>query len=557
MQWIYISSRGTATVTSDTIHLTETFGNAPFVELGNLAYNPENITVDITGDFGNVYLIYDYYTSETEIGTISIKTPGRYELPKSAKINSGFRTNKAAKLGLTIKQIPEYEGAIVTDGVDDYLKLDKVGYKIGTVIIKAIPLTVTESCYVFDVERKRTYFSYLLNTDNTILPGFSFNSKRVYGNYDVLRYNDNNIANIYTPMFIGCRFNIDEYISMALYEIAVYQDVLTEEQVLEEIDKMNPYKLIQDYTFDKSNSDVDRDKVYNKLNPNEYIELKNFEYSLNSGYGLYKENYLTYRTYMHPTDKRANVTCTDSVINITEIYKNNIKFIEKQNEASSDCSVKITGLTDDIDLYYTAYKTTGGISIKLVNGINHLLAGENYTGFITENFTGKCNITIEQIPEYPNHLVFDGVDDIAGPIPNLNAEEGTVIVQLNPIDNNKIKFSPIQEGSLQTWAYGAYLQQNLELTSRNETVESIRAIKGNVENGVYAFAYNSHGIGLFYNNTYLNTTNINKHSKYIFGCNSLTQFGNVSKLALKRVKIFNKKLTENQIKKEYNKLLNE
>lgn len=164
-----------------------------------------------------------------------------------SRYNGGFKIMKTGNIGggqevpcdVTIELIPEYEGAIVTDGVDDYLKLDKVGYKIGTVIIKAIPLTVNENSYVFDVERKRTYFSYLLNTDNTIRPGFSFNSKRVYGNYDVLRYNDNNIANIYTPMFIGCRFNIDEYISMALYEIAVYQDVLTEEQVLAEIDKMN------------------------------------------------------------------------------------------------------------------------------------------------------------------------------------------------------------------------------------------------------------------------------------------------------------------------------
>lgn len=140
---------------------------------------------------------------------------------------------------ITIRQIPEHEGAIVTDGVDDYLKLDKVGYKIGTVIIKAIPLIVGKSGYIFDVERERTYFSYLLNPDNTIRSGFSFNSKKVYGNYDVLRYNDDNIANIYTPMFIGCRFNINEYISMALYEIAIYQDILTEEQVLAEIDKMN------------------------------------------------------------------------------------------------------------------------------------------------------------------------------------------------------------------------------------------------------------------------------------------------------------------------------
>lgn len=140
---------------------------------------------------------------------------------------------------VTIEQIPEYEGAIVTDGIDDYLQFNNVNdYTIGTVIIKAIPLTVTESSYVFDVERKRTYFRYLLNTNNTIRSDSSFNSKKVYGNYDVLRYNDDNRANIYTPMFIGCIFNINEYISMALYEIAIYQDVLTDEEIQKEIKVM-------------------------------------------------------------------------------------------------------------------------------------------------------------------------------------------------------------------------------------------------------------------------------------------------------------------------------
>lgn len=200
--------------------------------------------VRVTGLTADNQLVYGYSSSlEEPRKVMPIPEDGVYDLPENVinqqSFNVGFLLQNALTKNVTIEQIPEYEGAIVTDGVDDYLKLDKVGYKVGTVIIKAIPLTVNESSYVFDVERKRTYFSYILKTDNTIRPGFSFNSKRVYGNYDVLRYNDNNIANIYTPMFIGCRFNIYEYISMALYEIAVYQDVLTEEQILAEIDKMN------------------------------------------------------------------------------------------------------------------------------------------------------------------------------------------------------------------------------------------------------------------------------------------------------------------------------
>lgn len=233
LQWQYISSRGTAVVTSDTIHLTETFGNSNVVELNNLAYN-KNITVDVSGDFGNAYLIYDYHASETETGTINIKTPGRYELPKSAKINPGFRTNKATKLDLTIEQIPQYEGAIVTDGVDDYLKLDKVGYKVGTVIIKHKPVRLTNNWqYVLEAATDRTYITYN-SVDGPIIT--NFDNYNTVGDYEVGIINTPRL--IETPFYIGCKSNIKEFISMALYSIAIYQDVLTDEEIQKEINVM-------------------------------------------------------------------------------------------------------------------------------------------------------------------------------------------------------------------------------------------------------------------------------------------------------------------------------
>lgn len=519
--------------------------------------------VRVTGLTANNQIAYGY--SATNDGArvlMPIPKDGIYDLPESVvnttSYNVGFIVQNALTKNVTIEQIPQYEGAIVTDGIDDYLKLNKVGYKIGTVIIKAIPLTLNKINYVFDVERKRTYFSYILDTDNTIQLISSFNSKKVYGNYDVLRYNDNNIANIYTPMFISCRFNINEYISMALYDIAIYEDILTDEEIQKEINAMNPYKLVQDYTFDKSNSDVDRDRVYNKLNPDEHIQLNNFAFSSNSGYGLYKENYLNYRTYMHPADTRADLTCTDSIINITEIYSNKAKFIEKQNEASSDYNVKVTGLTDDIDLYYVTYKTDGGIEIKLANGINNLLAGENYTGFRTKNFTGKCDITIEQIPEYPNHLVFDGVDDTTAPIPNLNSKQGTIMLQYDHIKSPGNAFAPIDENGLSMYQNGFIISSNGStgtLQARSDELSTYVDLKTSLEGNISAFAYDDLGINLYNNESIRETFYVNKHSKYIFAKDVSTNW--YSKLALKRIKIFDRKLTKNQLDIEYNKLLNE
>lgn len=240
LQWDYISSRGTATVTSGTIHLTETFGNANVVELNNLAYNSsENITVDVTGDFGGVNLIYIYYLSETESSQIVINTPGRYELPKTNRVNGGFKTNRATKLDLTIKQIPQYEGAIVTDGVDDYLKLDKVGYKIGTVILKYIPLFRDNNWrYIFDVTEERCYFASSKDS-GVFVTSMQY---KFAGDYTYLiprTSNNPTVSN--TPLYISSNAAMKEFLSMALYEIAIYQNVLTDEEIQKEIAAINEY----------------------------------------------------------------------------------------------------------------------------------------------------------------------------------------------------------------------------------------------------------------------------------------------------------------------------
>lgn len=242
LQWDYISSRGTAVVTSDTIHLTETFGNANVVELNNLAYNSsENITVDVSGDFGGVNLIYIYYTSEseTESAQVVINTPGRYELPKSNRVNAGFKTNKATKLDLTIEQIPEYEGAIVTDGVDDYLKLDKVGYKVGTIIIKFKPINIKPNIVnsILNIHTDEVALQY----DTSGVISSNFTAYKNYEEYGVGIFNVD--KNAITPLTLGCKLSNSgspmEYCNMALYSIAIYDRTLSDQEVQEVINFMN------------------------------------------------------------------------------------------------------------------------------------------------------------------------------------------------------------------------------------------------------------------------------------------------------------------------------
>lgn len=187
-----------------------------------------------------------------------------------------------------------------------------------------------------------------------------------------------------------------------------------------------------DYWNFKGKSNFDKDRNTIKGIKGELLTAYNFGWSLGSGYGLYKENYLTYKAFNTGSDIRAILTNTDSKIHVTEINKSNVKFLDSLEHTTTDYSVKVSGLTDDIDLYFTGLKSTNGaVNTKLVNGINYLAAVDKYGGFKTSTFTGKCDVTIEQIPEYEGAIVTDSVDDYLK-LDKVGYKVGTIIIKYIP-----------------------------------------------------------------------------------------------------------------------------
>lgn len=195
--------------------------------------------VRVTGLTANNQLAYGYCPSNDGARTLmAIPSDGEYDLPKSV-VNTqtysvGFIVQNALSQNVTIQQIPEYEGAIVTDGVNDYLKLDKVGYKVGTVIIKHKPVRLFNGWqYVLETSAIRTYMVYNFTDENI---NTNFDNYNTVGDYGVGIINTPRL--IETPFYIGCQSKIKEFLSMALYEIAIYQDVLTDEEIQKEINVM-------------------------------------------------------------------------------------------------------------------------------------------------------------------------------------------------------------------------------------------------------------------------------------------------------------------------------
>lgn len=209
-------------------------------------YHLNTTRVRVTGLTANNQLAYGY--SPTNDGArvlMAIPSDGEYDLPESVvntiSYNVGFIVQNALTKNVTIEQIPEYEGAIVTDGVDDYLKLDKVGYKIGTIIIKFVPIKFNVGWNtVFDNNKydspNRNFLGYSSTIENRGTTMFGSN----YGDYLALCHNTPKQANdsLYISSSYTESFTAKDFFSMALYDIAIYQDVLTAEEIQKEINVM-------------------------------------------------------------------------------------------------------------------------------------------------------------------------------------------------------------------------------------------------------------------------------------------------------------------------------
>lgn len=210
---------------------------------GNSALKSTKIKV--TGLTADNQLEYGYSPSlEGARVMMPIPKDGIYDLPESVVNQStftiGFFIKSALTKNVTIEQIPLYPGAIVTDSVDDYLKLDKVGYKVGTIIIKYIPFSIHPGWNtVFDtyndVYENKCLMFYNRSVDNWA----STMKRKIVNDYSV--FVSDTPKNVDVPLYLGARYEktVKDYLSMALYSIAIYDRALSDQEVQEVINFMN------------------------------------------------------------------------------------------------------------------------------------------------------------------------------------------------------------------------------------------------------------------------------------------------------------------------------
>lgn len=339
---------------------------------------------------------------------------------------------------LTIEQLPLYPGALVFDGVDDWAGYDNLpllpkekGYSI-----IALRNWITR----YDATQyKRPLISNLdTNDEGAFLIEYrkDENVNDVTGSYNSFTdvyIDDNNpitwqTSSSYNGQIIKkgtskstnklciCKTyfgQLSNYANAAIWELIILDHDATEEELTKIKDyfvKTYPW-LFPDQAWTvtgKTNEDEDRATIANITGNGNDLVLSNFGFAEGSGYGLYAQNYISYAI-----TNRAVYTKTNSSIHVTKSITAGVNFTESARGVTiPSYRIKVTGIQSGQEMIYRGSNNTFLTNIPS-DGIYVLPAVENGSnlGFQFVSYTGDCDITIEQIPEYEGYLITDGVDD--------------------------------------------------------------------------------------------------------------------------------------------------
>jgi hypothetical protein len=448
--------RNNATV--DKIRIDEQGSNSIKVTIlttgiGNAIYIPKNIyqfnksyfiKISSEGyDEGDMALsFYAPSTSTATTVTVSLNPNGVTEIPAIKEDDFlAVYLDVGGKVGsITIEQLPLYPGFILGDGVDDFAVTEKElnfedTYTVYTAFIPFLDNS-TRNMILCGADSRKTfsmqywslvYISFIAGNNYYIYADF------VNGlNLFACKRNGNNICikNLLTNKVVTgtCGDWVENaglyylwrnaaYVSFAKAAIAgqticngYHSTDEDDEKVLNWYKKQYPW-LFPDQAWTvtgKTNEDKDRATIANITGNGNNLVLSNFGFAEGSGYGLYAQNYISYAI-----TNRAVYTKTNSSIHITKSITAGVNFTESARDVTiPSYRIKVTGIQSGQEMIYGGSNNTFLTNIPS-DGIYVLPAVENGSnlGFQFVSYTGDCDITIEQIPEYEGYLITDGVDD--------------------------------------------------------------------------------------------------------------------------------------------------
>lgn len=164
----------------------------------------------------------------------------------------------------------------------------------------------------------------------------------------------------------------------------------------------NPQTVTEEATIEQLPTSILKDFSGNGLDAYMY----GFQGKLNSGVGIYAVDFTTYQGYQYAEPEFVQLTKDSNKCN--KGYNSLIKDVESFN-------VKVDGVINETIIYY--YRNEEGIEKQFIinkDGVYTVpkcyITGTTgiFTGFTINNPNENTDITITQIPDYPNSLCYAG-----------------------------------------------------------------------------------------------------------------------------------------------------
>lgn len=152
---------------------------------------------------------------------------------------------------------------------------------------------------------------------------------------------------------------------------------------------------------------------------NRPLKLNNFLFAAMSGVGGYEINWTDTTIWANFLGSRFEGKIESSKLTITSALVSSGVMETKVPSFSIGYKVRVTGITDESLVYGYINEAGQSLAIRITEDGEYELPSNNVVEatynmrwrVIAASYPHTCNITIEQIPVYPNALVTDGVDD--------------------------------------------------------------------------------------------------------------------------------------------------
>lgn len=410
---------------------------------GDLYYN----YINSEGRFINTIITGEEYVTPVSYNTKYIgKTP----------VNCGFSvTNITSECSGTITQIPNFEDAFVSDGINDMIVSQKTLQEMGV----TKELTIVSMIHQINTnEGNFITINNLRNADKVVGRNIVTNIDKtgIYGWYkeniekenigvinnilgDKADYVTNSSSSTNTNPITNSKFYVTGYAvengftelsSVAWYWTIIANKVLTTDQINQVIAYFNLDRTLKPdilcntikQGITNENHAEFGDKLIDFSGNGRDIQLNNIAWKGDSGIGKYEVDFAS----LNYNNTTSVFTATYKSCSISKIIKDgvgNIFYNWGQTLAAiNSTKIQVIGL-DEIGaiLEFTYLDESGNSTTKQysTDGIYDLPASAAYQGdshntnfrFSIRGYIGDCDITITQIPSHAGALLLNGGDD--------------------------------------------------------------------------------------------------------------------------------------------------